>query len=89
MDWREISLARLLGAGRISVSGECMGKKLTLVSNGFGELVQFIGGNKSYLNLCGVSRSSRGECTSLAGAILLGMPHLHDEEFQVLLKTIL
>ena len=39
----------------------------------------------NYSSLCGVTRGYYwDECTSLAGARVLGMPHLHKEEFQVL-----
>ena len=37
----------------------------------------------------GVRRGYQGECTSLARARVLGMPHLHKEEFQVLLDMTL
>ena len=46
-------------------------------------------GDKGYLNLSGMSSSS-GMSMSLIEARVLEMPHLHKEEFQVLLdKTLL
>lgn len=38
---------------------------------------------------CGVSGGYQGEYTSLARGRVLGTPHLHEEEFQVLLDMIL
>ena len=36
-----------------------------------------------------MGRDFWGECTSLAGAEVLGMLHLHEEEFQVLAGHVL
>jgi hypothetical protein len=68
------------------VSSEYMGKEHT-PENSFGELVQFIAENKSYLNFWAVSRGYWGQCTSLAR--VLGMPHLHEEQFQMMLDMTL
>lgn len=77
-----------VGAGRILIHGEYVGKEYT-PENNFEELLQFIGvGDKGYLNLCGVSRVYWGEYTSLAGASMLGTPHSHEEESQMLLDMI-
>lgn len=38
-----------------------------------------IDGNKGFINLWGVVRGLQGECISLVGAEVLGMPHLHEE----------
>jgi hypothetical protein len=37
----------------------------------------------------GLSRGYQGECTSLASVGVLGMPHLHKKELQVLLEMTL
>lgn len=74
-----------MGAGRLLDVNECLGREHT-PENSFREHVQFIGwGNKSYLNLCGVRKGYQGECRS----IVQGLPHLHEEEFQVLLDITL
>lgn len=39
---------------------------------------------KGYLNLWGVGRGFRGNCTSLAGDKVLEMPYLYEKEVQVL-----
>lgn len=50
---------------------------------GFSVTAHLVGGNKGYLNPWGVSRGFQGECPSLAGAKVLEMLYLREEEFQV------
>lgn len=45
--------------------------------------LSFIGGNRLY-GPWELGRDFQGECTSLAGAEVLGTLHQHEEEFQVL-----
>lgn len=46
-------------------------------------------GNKGYINLGNVGGYFGGECTSLAGAEVLSVLHLHGEEFRVLARLVL
>lgn len=78
----------LVGTSRILLSNEFVWKEHTS-RNIFRKLVKFIGVNKSYITILGLSRTSQGECISLEVAIVLGMPPLHDEKFKVLLDMTL
>lgn len=50
----------------------------------FSEIALFCKGrNKGYINLRDWVRVFQGDCTSLVGAKVLKMLHLHEEEFQV------
>lgn len=69
------------------VSNECADKEHIHLGTASENRFSLMGGGerggriKRYLSLCLVSKGYQGECTSLAWARVLGMPHLNEEEF--------
>lgn len=47
--------------------------------------LSFIRVNMGYINLVDWVEDFQGECTLLPGTYVLGMTHLHEDEFQMLL----
>lgn len=75
LDWRERSLARC----RWVQAGSCL-EMSALAKNTHLGLVSETLGNKGYLKLGGKGgRGYHGECTSLARAMVLRMPHLLEQ----------